>query len=308
MAGDSSADGTAVYCPAMPQIAAPPVLPLPPVRLPAPDADGFVPYEEVNPDGAAPFVLLCDHASNAVPAPYGTLGLAPEQLERHIGWDIGAADVTRALAGMLDAPAVLSGFSRLLIDPNRGADDPTLVMKLSDGAIVPSNRHADAAEVDARRRGYWQPYQDAIAARIDARLRSGPPPAIVSLHSFTPVWRRRVRPWHAGILWDRDPRLPLALLGLLRREPGLVVGDNEPYSGRLRNDTMYRHGTGRGLPHALVEIRQDLIDTRHGAAEWAALLARVLREAAGGDGFHAIRHYGSHTDDTQQRIDPEDRG
>lgn len=264
----------------------------------ASDAEGFRPVEEINPHGAAPFVLLCDHASNALPARYGTLGLDAAELDRHIGWDIGAAEVTRHLAEMLDAPAVLSGFSRLLIDPNRGADDPTLVMKLSDGAIVPGNRNADAVETELRRRRYWQPYQDAIAARLDAKLAAGPPPAVVSVHSFTPVWRGRPRPWHIGILWDRDPRLPLALIGRLREEPGLVVGDNEPYSGRLKNDTMYRHGTGRGLPHALVEIRQDLIDTRHGAAEWAALLARALGDAAGGEGFHAVRHFGSHTDDT----------
>lgn len=258
--------------------------------------DAVNPVEEVNPAGAAPFVLLCDHASNALPARYGTLGLSPEALTRHIAWDIGAGAVTRELAALLDAPAVLAGFSRLLIDPNRGADDPTLVMKLSDGAIIPGNRHADAAEIAHRLRCYWQPYHDAVAARIDAKLAAGPPPAIVSIHSFTPVWRGRARVWHAGILWDRDPRLALPLIARLRAEPGLVVGDNEPYSGQLKNDTMYRHGTRRGLPHALIEIRQDLIDTCAGARDWAQLLAGVLRECAGAPGFHAVRHYGSHTD------------
>ena len=258
----------------------------------------FVPYTLVNSQGPAPFVILCDHASNALPGAYGTLGLAPEALERHIAWDIGAGEVARGLAAALDAPAVLSGFSRLLIDPNRGPDDPTLVMKLSDGAVVPGNRDADAAEVETRRRRYWQPYQDAIGRTVDAKLGAGQVPALVSIHSFTPVWRGQPRPWHAGILWDRDPRLPRPLIGRLRQEPGLVVGDNEPYSGRLCNDTMYRHATARGLPHALIEIRQDLIDTHSRAAEWAALLARVLIEAvaAAGAEVHTVRHYGSYTD------------
>jgi len=264
------------------------------------DKDGFQPVARVNAQAGGKVVLVCDHASNALPEPYGSLGLPPQDLERHIGWDIGAADVTRRLAEKLDAPAVLSGFSRLLIDPNRGADDPTLVMKLSDGAVIPGNRDADAEEVAHRRAAYWQPYQDAIASTITRVMSGGAAPVILSVHSFTPVWRGVPRPWHAGILWDKDPRLAHALLSGLRLEKGLVVGDNEPYTGRLKGDTMYRNGTQLGLAHAIVEIRQDLIDTHHGAEEWAERLAQIVRQAVEHHPkLNEVRHFGSHTDSEQ---------
>jgi predicted N-formylglutamate amidohydrolase len=261
------------------------------------DTDAFRPFDLLNPRARGRVVLLCDHASNAMPPSYGTLGLPREEIDRHIGWDIGAADVTRQLAARLECPAVLSGFSRLLIDPNRGEDDPTLVMKLSDGAVIPGNRDVDADEVAVRRSAFWQPYQDAISGLLDRIKGDGDVPLVVSIHSFTPVWRGRPRPWHAGILWDKDPRLTHALLGALRQEHGLVVGDNEPYVGRLKGDTMYRNGTQRGLPHALVEIRQDLIDTHHGAAEWAARLAGILGKLLEvHPELAAVEHYGSCTD------------
>lgn len=272
-----------------------------PIELPrAPGDGGFQPFELVNAECAAtaPLVVLCDHASNALPDAYGTLGLPSIDLERHIGWDIGAADVTRRLAHLMGVPAVLSGFSRLLIDPNRGADDPTLVMKLSDGAVIPGNRQADAAEIAHRRANYWQPYQDAAASMIEAAMAGGQVPVIVSIHSFTPVWRGAMRPWQCGVLWDRDPRLPHLLLAGLRSDSGLVVGDNEPYSGRLHGDTMYRNGTSRGLANALVEIRQDLIDTHHGAQEWAERLAQILGDAIKKHPELAmVKHFASYTED-----------
>ena len=257
----------------------------------------FQPFHCVNEAAGGRVVVLCDHASNALPEAYGSVGLPTSALERHIGWDIGAADVSRRLADALEAPAVLSGFSRLLIDPNRGADDPTLVMKLSDGAVIPGNRDVDADEVARRRAAYWQPYDEAISKTIDRIAAASDAPMLVSIHSFTPVWRGHPRPWHAGILWDKDPRLAHALLAGLRQEPGLVVGDNEPYTGRLKGDTMYRHGTQRGLPHAIVEIRQDLIDTHAGAQEWAERLARIVRDIAeASPGINAVEHFGSYTD------------
>lgn len=258
----------------------------------------FEPFSLVNDGAVGPVVLLCDHASNALPAEYGTLGLPPSDLERHIGWDVGAADVTRRLADLLQAPAVLSGFSRLLIDPNRAADDPTLVMKLSDGAIIPGNRHVSPEEVARRRATYWEPYHGAVTSAVDRVMATGLAPLVVSIHSFTPVWRGHPRPWHSGVLWDKDARLPHALLSALRQEPGMVVGDNEPYKGQLRGDTMYRHGTQRGLPHSIIEIRQDLIDTHAGAQEWAERLARILRDIlTASPGINAVEHFGSHTDD-----------
>ncbi len=246
-------------------------------------------------------LLVCDHASNAFPAGYGGLGLPADQLERHIAYDIGAAAVTRGLSARLGMPALLSGFSRLLIDPNRGPDDPTLVMRVSDGAVVPGNATIGDAEILRRITRYYEPYHAAIDAAIDAAMAAGHPPFLLSIHSFTEAWKGRPRPWHATVLWDRDPRLPVPLIEALRQEDGLVIGENESYSGELKGDTLYRHGTHRGLAHGLIEIRQDLIRDREGQEAWAARLERVLRSITGrGDlaqELRVIRYYGSHADD-----------
>jgi predicted N-formylglutamate amidohydrolase len=229
-------------------------------------------------DGGA--VITCDHASNAIPGDYGALGLPREALNRHIAYDIGAAEVTRALARILDAPAVLSTYSRLLIDPNRGLDDPTLVMRYSDGAIVPGNAYADEAEIVRRSARFWTPYRNQVAATVDAMIAAGEPPAVISIHSFTPVMRARARPWKVGILWDLDDRLPRPLLQSLVDEPDLSadeVGDNEPYDGALAGDTIDAIATARGLSNALVEIRQDLIGDKVGATAWAERFGRILR-------------------------------
>jgi predicted N-formylglutamate amidohydrolase len=251
------------------------------------------PFEIVPGDPARGFVLTCDHAENRLPACYGTLGLGPEALERHIAFDPGARAVTLALAARLGAPAVLSRFSRLLIDPNRGRDDPTLVMRLSDRAVIPGNLAVDAAERNARIARYYAPYDDAIAATVAASLATGVVPAIVAIHSFTPVWRGRGRPWQVGVLWDADPRLAVPLIERLRAEGDLVVGDNEPYDGALAGDALYRHATRRGLPHALVELRQDLIADGAGVAAWAGRLAAILLELQTLPGLREIRHFGS---------------
>jgi predicted N-formylglutamate amidohydrolase len=221
-------------------------------------------------------LILCDHASNAVPPDLGDLGLPEVEFQRHIAYDIGAAAVTRSLARRLGAPAILTRFSRLVIDPNRGRDDPTLVMRLSDGAVVPGNAGADAAEVERRIARFYEPYDEAISAAIARALAAGHPPAIVTVHSFTPIWRGWPRPWHVGILWDADDRFARPLLEGLSAEQGLVVGDNEPYDGALAGDTVDRHATARGLANALIEIRQDLIASDEGAEEWAERFARLL--------------------------------
>jgi predicted N-formylglutamate amidohydrolase len=256
-------------------------------------APAFVPFETV--DGAVDtgWLILCDHASNRLPPEYGDLGLPPDQFERHIAYDIGARAVTLRLAELLGAPAVLSCFSRLLIDPNRGADDPTLLMRLSDGAVVPGNAKAGGAEKQRRVRAYYEPYHQAIERAIERAVDAGKPPALVSIHSFTPLWRGVRRPWEIGILWDLDPRLAVPMIELFRHDGLLTVGDNEPYSGRLKGDAMYRHGSMRGLAHALVELRQDLITEPPGQAEWAGRLADVLSTLAGTSGLNEIRHYGS---------------
>ncbi len=262
---------------------------------PPPADDETAPFERVAGDPACGFLLTCDHAENRIPAPYGTLGLPPEALARHIAFDPGARAVTLALARRLRAPAVLSRFSRLLIDPNRGSDDPTLIMRLSDRAVIPGNLGVDAAERARRIAAFYAPYDVAITAAVDAARAAGVVPAIVAIHSFTPVWRGRGRPWHAGVLWDADPRLALPLIDRLRADPDLVVGDNEPYDGALAGDALYRHATARGLPHALVELRQDLIADAAGAAAWADRLAAILTELGRLPELHEIRHYGSRT-------------
>ena len=230
-------------------------------------------------DPGSTLLLLCDHAAAALPEAYGRLGLDPGLFETHIAYDIGAASVTRALAARFGAAAVLGRWSRLLIDLNRGADDPTLVMKLSDGSIIAGNvsddRDADAGEVARRIARYHAPYHAAIAAELD---RIGKEAVVISIHSFTPAWKGRPRPWQVGILYDRDTRLSAPLMARLA-EAGLCVGDNEPYSGALEGDTLYQHGTLRGLPHVLIEIRQDLISSDSAAQDFALRLKPILDAA-----------------------------
>jgi predicted N-formylglutamate amidohydrolase len=226
----------------------------------------------------ADILFVCDHASNAVPKAYGTLGLEEGAFGAHIAYDIGAAQVTRALAAAYGAPAVLARWSRLLIDLNRGTDDPTLVMKLSDGRIVPGNRHADAAEVEKRIDLFHRPYHAAIANEIAQLRTAGVIPTLISMHSFTPIWKGFQRPWHTGVLWDKDGRLAHPLMAALKRA-GFTVGDNEPYKGELEGDCMYVHGSLNGLPHVLIEIRQDLIATPDAAQQFAARLKPIIDEA-----------------------------
>ncbi len=254
-------------------------------------------YEELHGDLAGGLIIIVDHASNHIPPEYGNLGLPDTELRRHIAYDIGVDPLARELAERLRAPAILTRFSRLLIDPNRGEDDPTLLMRLSDGAVIPGNRHADAEERERRLKRFYRPYHALIETRLESMLRNGVPPALFSVHSYTPDWKGTRRPWHAGILWDRDPRLARPLLDGLSAEHGLRIGDNEPYLGSLMNDTMYRHGTSRGLAHALLEVRNDLIDTPAGVQEWADRLEPILKEIVADPSVHQIRHYGSASDD-----------
>lgn len=242
-------------------------------------------YECLNDAGAAPILLLCDHATNIVPPSVagGDLGLPPEEMARHIAYDIGARGVTEELSRLLDAPALLTRFSRLVIDPNRGEFDPTLLMRLYDGTIILGNRHADAAERERRLDDWHRPYHQAITARIDAMIAARQDPTLLSIHSFTPRLRNRpARPWHVGILWDRDGRIARPLIDALAAEPDICVGDNEPYHGALEGDTMFRHGTMRGLRHVLIELRQDLIETPGQQIAWARRLAPMLAEVVAG--------------------------
>ncbi len=263
-----------------------------PISLPAGATDD--PVERIDGSLAAGVLFLCDHAANALPKTYGTLGLAREQLDRHIAYDIGAAWITRCLARGFGAPAILSRFSRLLIDPNRGASDPTLVMRLSDGDIVHGNATIGAEEIEYRRAQYWKPYRAAIAATIDSMLSQGPPPAIVSIHTFTPSWKARPRPWEVGILWDSDPRFAEPLIAALAKD-GLLVGDNEPYDGALVGDTLDEAVTSRGLAGLLIEVRQDLVATNAHAVAFADRLARLLRPILARPELHCEAFFPSRT-------------
>lgn len=241
----------------------------------------YAPFEfvdESDQPGAVPgLVLVCDHATNIVPPGIPALGVPPQDMGRHIAWDVGAAAVTKGLATALGAKAVLSQFSRLVIDPNRGEDDPTLVMKLYDGSIIEGNRSVDATEIERRLTMLHRPYHAQITSALD---QAGPEPVLVSMHSYTPQLRGRPpRPWHIGLLWDRDDRLVSPLFELLQERKELCVGDNEPYSGHLAGDCMWLHGTQRGIPHVLIEIRNDLIEDAGGQEEWTAMLAPILRQA-----------------------------
>lgn len=239
----------------------------------------FESHAEREGDPASGLVILCDHARGALPSRYGSLGLPASEFERHIAYDIGAEAVALGLSERLGCPAVLAGFSRLLIDPNRAEDDPTLIMRLSDGTVVPGNAGVDEAERLLRLEKFYRPYHEAVARMLERSLAAGNPPAVLSIHSFTPFWKGVPRPWHAGVLWKSDPRFAQPLLDLLRREPRLVIGDNEPYSGGLEGDTLDVHATRRGLPDALIEIRQDLVSDPGGVGEWVDRLARILPAA-----------------------------
>ncbi len=259
----------------------------------------FAPFDIVEGNRNQGLVLVADHARRDLPEEYGDLGLPAAEFGRHIAYDIGVEAVTRELAALTGAPAVLAGFSRLLIDPNRGEDDPTLIRQLYDGTIVPGNYPMTAEERERRLEGFYRPYHDAVAAMIASVAEaSGRAPFILSVHSFTPVMQGHVRPWHVGILWDRDDRAPRPLIEALSADRDLVVGDNEPYDGALPGDTMFRHATANGLAHALVEIRQDLIGDGKGALAWAGRLAPIVDAINRRPDIHEVKMFGSRTGPT----------
>lgn len=236
------------------------------------------PYHVLGGERTSRWLIVCDHARNRVPdwVNGGDLGIAAEDMQRHIAFDVGAAGVAVRLAELMGAPAILSNFSRLVIDPNRGEDDPTLVMQLYDGTLIAGNRGISQAGIDERLERCYRPYHAAVtelAARQDETV-------IVSVHSFTPRFRGRpLRPWHCGLLYGDDTRLSLPLVQLLEQVPGLVVGANKPYSGHLSGDTIDRHAIAPGRQNTLIEVRNDLIETDAGQAEWAERFAQLLPEA-----------------------------
>lgn len=237
----------------------------------------YVPFTVHGENRSSRWLITCDHATNTVPPDLGgTLGLPESDMTRHIAYDPGAAGVTRALADALGGTALLSNFSRLVIDPNRGEDDPTLVMRLYDGSVIPGNRCVDAAERERRMTAYYRPYHDALAefaARRDDTV-------IVAVHSFTRQLKGRPsRPWHVGILHAYDRRLSDPFIAALEAEPDLVVGRNEPYPGHLPGDAIDRHALHHGRLNTLIELRNDLIATDATQQAWGQRLAPLLAKA-----------------------------
>lgn len=240
-------------------------------------ADDPAPFSVHNPQAASPWLLIADHAGQRVPARLADLGLPQQELDRHIGWDIGIAEVTRLLADALDAVAIAQTYSRLVIDCNRPHGSTTLMPEVSDGTSIPGNLQLSADDRQQRIDAIFAPYHARIAAELDARAQRGQPTVLVSMHSFTPIMAGNARPWHAGVLYNRDTRLAHRLLQALRNEPDLVVGDNQPYAVSDTSDyAIPVYGEGRGLLHVELELRQDLIADAAGQQAWAQRLARIL--------------------------------
>lgn len=241
----------------------------------------------INTDGASAFVLVCDHASNRLPAKYGGLGLGAEEMSSHIAWDPGALAVCRALSGLLDAPVIASNVSRLIIDCNRELSAPDLIRTFSETVPISANENLNAEERHYRITHFYQPFHDAIDALLGRR--AGRETVLVCMHSFTPVYRGLARPWPIGIIHGADPRFSESLRRALEAAmPGLGIGWNEPYSAADGVTlTLERHGDARGLPATMIEIRNDGIADERGSAHWAGILARALTDAVREGGGHA---------------------
>jgi predicted N-formylglutamate amidohydrolase len=239
--------------------------------------DEPAPVSVYNPDGRSPFLLVADHAGNLIPRSLGRLGVPEAELIRHIAWDIGIAGVGRLLAEALDATLIQQNYSRLVIDCNRPLVAETSVPEISEQTPIPNNIGIDEAGRTARAGEIFWPYHARIEAELDRRQQTGDPPALIALHSFTPVFKGAQRPWHAGVLYNRDARFAHRLMALLNEEAGLFVGDNAPYFVTDASDyTIPVHAERRGLHHVLIEIRQDLIGAEDGQRAWAERLARLL--------------------------------
>lgn len=249
-------------------------------------ADEPAPFTVENEDGRSPFVLICDHAGRRIPRRLGTLGVAESELERHIAWDIGARGVASHMARRLDAILIAQTYSRLVIDCNRPLGAPTSITPRSERTDIPGNRDLSPADAAARASEIFVPYHARITAELDRRRAIAMPTVLISMHSFTPVFHDVARPWHVGMLYNRDTRLAHVLLDLIRAEGEWVVGDNEPYS--VSDGTDYAipvHGERRGLPHVEIEVRQDLIADESGQRDWAERLAGWLLRAREIGGF-----------------------
>ncbi|MDH3759776.1 MAG: N-formylglutamate amidohydrolase [Gammaproteobacteria bacterium] len=243
-------------------------------------ADDPPPFTIINPEGKARVLLVGDHASNVMPKALGNLGLDQDALEQHIAYDIGTRKLVNHLSQHLDAPAVLAGYSRLVIDLNRSLEDDSLMPEVSDETPIPGNQNMPAEHRNLRIHSFYTPYRKAIDGMLRGFREQDIVPAFIAIHSFTPQMAGFERPWHVGVLWDKDPRIPLPLMENLRAHPERFnIGDNEPYSGKHPADyTIDHHAEASGIPHVSIEIRQDLVNTEEGAERWATILDDALRD------------------------------
>ena len=248
-----------------------------PATVPPFGRDDPAPFVVLEEHGAAPALVVCDHASRAFPQALDRLGLPELPSWQHIAWDIGAGELARGLANALGAPAVLAGYSRLLVDCNRSPDDEEAFRKESDGWTIPGNQHLTDYDRRMRLASFFDPYHECIEAMVGGFRGRGVVPMLIAVHSFSPTLAGSTRPWHAGVLWDRDEANARRLLHRLRAQKGLVIGDNEPYSGKHpANYTIDHHAKAHGLPHVCIEVRQDLLSSPAGIERWVRLLARII--------------------------------
>jgi predicted N-formylglutamate amidohydrolase len=253
--------------------------------------DEAPPFSILNERAAARVLLTGDHASPVIPRALHNLGLDAWALHQHVAYDIGTRKLITHLSQHLDAPAVLAGYSRLIVDLNRSLDDSSAFPQDSDGILIPGNAGLSEADRALRIQSFYRPYRAAIETMLNRYRAQDIVPAMISIHSFTPELAGVPRPWHVGILWDVDPRIPVPLIGGLRARPdGLQVGDNQPYSGRHPADyTIDHHAEAAGLPHVSIEVRQDLVDTEAGAERWATILHEALAEILADPGLYRLR-------------------
>ena len=237
-------------------------------------------------------MFVCDHAGRRVPKALGDLGLDVTAFDRHIAWDIGAADAARHLARTFEAPLILATYSRLVLDPNRYLDDPSLIPEVSDGTPVPANAALTEEDRAARIEALHTPYHATIDDALRRLRRDGAVPALISVHTCTPVFKGFARPWQIGVLWNRDPRIAQPLIAALQARGDVVVGDNQPYSGRDGQGYSVKHHAERhGFPAVALEIRQDLVDTHHGAAHWAGIVAAALGPILADPKLRTVAHF-----------------
>ena len=247
------------------------------------------PYTFIKQDGKASILLIGDHANNTVPKALENLGLDQAIFEQHIAYDIGTRKLIHHLSQHLDAPALLAGYSRLVVDLNRSLEDDSLMPEVSDNIVIKGNLDLSREQRNQRIQSLYTPYRAAIDGILRRFKTNQIVPAFISIHSFTPEMAGVSRPWHAGILWDKDPRIAVPLMENLRAHPeGFNIGDNEPYSGKhLADYTIDHHAEAAGLPHVSIEIRQDLVNTETGAERWANILANALQNILANPGLYS---------------------